>query len=189
MPTTYGPQSLPYPLPSDAPDVPGAILSLLQVMQVGGALPFSTYALLTASGNGFQGQLASVNADTTAALNGIYMSNGSGWQLIGGRRNLVSPSMGSGYSAGLGQITQRGTLVTFNFQFIKSTSIAAGDTVFTLPANSRPPSTQLLLGATTTGGQGGAMTFLVSTAGVVTVNSTQATGSLVGWVVGSFENA
>ena len=188
MPTTYGPQSLPYPLPSDAPDVPGAILSLLQVMQVGGALPFSTYALLTASGNGFQGQLASVNADTTTTLNGIYMSNGSGWQLIGGRRVAITPSMGSGYTGALGQITQRGTLVTLNFQFTKGSAFATGDTVLTLPAGSRPPSAVLLTGAATTGGATGPMSFLVATTGVVTINSV-ATTATTGWITGAFENA
>lgn len=187
MPTTYGPQGLPYPFPSDAPDGPGAFLSLLQAQQVGGALPFSTYAALTATGNGFQGQLATVNADTTLWRNGIYMSNGSGWELIGGRRNVITPSMGTSYTAALGQITQRGSLVTMNFQFTKSSAFASGDTVFTLPVGSRPPSSVLVTGAAVTGGATGPMSFLVATTGVVTVSAV-ATSATTGWITGAFEN-
>ena len=129
-----------------------------------------------------------MNADTTAALNGIYMSNGSGWQLIGGRRVPITPTMGSGYSSGLGQITQRGTQITLNFQFAKGTAFAVNDTVLTLPAGARPPSTVVVLGAATTGVATGPMSFLVSTAGAVTVNSVS-TSATSGWIAGEFENA
>lgn len=190
MPSTTGPQSLPYPLPSDAPDVPGAFLSLLQTMQVGGAYPYTTYAALTGAGNGFNGQLATVSADSTAWRNGIYMSNGSGWSLVGGLRNTVAPSMGSNYALGVGQVFQRGTQVTLNIQVVKSGSaIAVNDTVFTLPVGSRPPSLVLATGGTTTGGQQGPITYQISTAGVVTVNSVAAASAATAWVTGVFENA
>lgn len=189
MPSISGPQSLPYPLPSDAPDGPGAFLSLLQTMQVGGAYPYTTYSAMNAAGNGFNGQLATVNADSTAWRNGIYMSNGSGWALVGGLRNAITPSMGSGYTLGVGQIYQRGTQMTLNIQVIKGSAIGAGDTVFTLPSGSRPPSLVFATGGTTTGGQQGPITFQISTAGVVSVNSVSAGSATTAWVTGVFENA
>lgn len=189
MPSISGPQSLPYPLPSDAPDGPGAFLSLLQAMQVGGAYPYPTYTALTAAGNGYNGQLATVNADTTLWRNGIYMSNGSGWSLIGGLRNAVTPSMGSGYTLGLGQIYQRGTQVTLNIQVTKGSSITVGDTLFTLPTGSRPPSLVFATGGTTTGSNQGPITYQISTSGVVSVNSVAFTSASTAWVTGVFENA
>lgn len=81
---TFGPEGLPYPNTSDAPDGPGAFLALLQAMSVGGAKVYASQSALTASGTGFAGQLAVVTSDSTAAFNGVYVSNGSAWTLLTG---------------------------------------------------------------------------------------------------------
>ncbi|WP_434315830.1 hypothetical protein [Leifsonia sp. P73] len=84
--TTFGPEALPYPQPSDAPDGPGAFLALIQKLVLGGVQQFGTYAALPtpnpSAGVGFGGQLAIVTADPNPGLNGIYESNGTAWSLI-----------------------------------------------------------------------------------------------------------
>lgn len=86
MSATSGPESLPYPQPTDQPDGPGAFLALIQKLVVGGIQQFNSYSALPtpnpASGVGFVGQLANVTADPNPGLNGIYLSNGTAWSLI-----------------------------------------------------------------------------------------------------------
>lgn len=81
MSATFGPEALPYPQPSDAPDGPGAFLSLIQRMQVGGMQVFDLYANMTAAlGNGYVRQLAYVYGDT-GANNGFWLSDGTTWSI------------------------------------------------------------------------------------------------------------
>lgn len=107
MPTTSGVEALPLPQASDAPDGPGAFLSLIQAMQTGGAWVYPTLAgaggLNTVQGK-YPLQLAIVNADTPAK-NGYYYWNGTSntWvqlPLLTAGSTLVAPSSvaGSGVS-------------------------------------------------------------------------------------------
>jgi hypothetical protein len=96
MPTPYGPQAIPYPQPSEAPDGPGAFLALLQKMDVGGIIPYTTFASLPATG--FLGQHATVTSD--ANNNGDYWWNGSGWVRPGAQRLFLGTFADTSYSNG-----------------------------------------------------------------------------------------
>lgn len=72
MPTNYGPEVLPYPQPTEAPDGPGAFLALLQAMQTGGPWVYGTLTQLQAVTGKYALQMAVVNADPTIAKNGFY---------------------------------------------------------------------------------------------------------------------
>lgn len=186
MPTTFGPEALPYPQPTDAPDGPGAFLALLQKLVVGGAIPYDTYANMTAGlGTGYNGQLSIVYNDTTK--NGVYWSNGSAWSLMTGPRQSGTPIPGTNYSIGLGQVTLRGTQVTANLQFTKSSAMVAGDTAGTLPVGFRPPSLVVAAGFTTTGANVGTVQFQIASTGVVTISYVQAAAANAAWLSVVFE--
>ena len=87
MPVNFGPELLPYPQTSDAPDGPGAFLALLQKMVVGGIIPYTTYALMAAPA-GFLGEHRTVTSDPDAALNGDYVLLASGWAPVNGSRGI-----------------------------------------------------------------------------------------------------
>lgn len=82
MPTTSGVESLPLPQSSDAPDGPGAFLSLIQAMQTGGPWAQATLTALQALTGKYHLQLAVVNADPTPAKNGFYYWNANTTQWV-----------------------------------------------------------------------------------------------------------
>ena len=146
---TFGPQALPYPNPSDAADVPGVLLTLLQKMQVGGAIPYTSKSALDASGTGFAGQLAVVTADSTAWKNGVWESNGTAWSLIAAPRVSGTVTGNSGtpsYSAGgvtlyteNGRAYMNGLFTSTSASFTTATSYAIGN----LPSGFFPPATKI----------------------------------------------
>lgn len=78
MSATFGPDGLPYPQPSDAPDGPGAFLAFAQRLQVAAIGVFDTYANMTAAwANGRVGQLNYVYNDGFNI--GYWQSTGSSW--------------------------------------------------------------------------------------------------------------
>jgi hypothetical protein len=155
---------------------------------VSGAIPFTTYSALTGSGTGFAGQLATVTTDTSAWLNGLYVSDGTAWFLIDSKVNTVTPTAGSGFTVAGGKITQKGPTVELNQQFTKSSSIAIGDTVGTLPTGYRPTSIVVISGATTTGLNQNSASVQIATTGVITVNHVAASAATSLWISGSFKN-
>lgn len=98
MPATSGPEALPYPQASDAPDGPGAFLSLLSAMQTGGPWVYPTLIALQAVPGKYVNQLATVNADPTATLNGYYTWNGAQWVLSFGDTGWVPLTYSNGWS-------------------------------------------------------------------------------------------
>jgi len=143
---TFGPQALPYPNPSDAADVPGVLLTLLQKIQVGGAIPYTSKSALDASGTGFAGQLAVVTADSTAWKNGVWESNGSAWSLLAAPRVTGSFTGSTIYSGGgvtvyteNGRCYLGGNVTSTSASFTTGTSYALG----TLAAGFFPPATKI----------------------------------------------
>lgn len=105
MPTTSGVEALPLPQASDAPDGPGAFLSLLTAMQTGGPWVQPTLTALQALTGKYPLQLGVVNADT-AAKNGFYYWNGTTNQwvkmsLLTTGSTLIAPSSVAGTGVSL----------------------------------------------------------------------------------------
>lgn len=178
---TFGPQSLPYPNTSDAPDVPGAFLTLLQAMSVGGAKTYATQASLTASGTGYAGQLAVVTSDSTTALNGVYLSNGSAWSYLTGAPFTGTITYTGIYSAGSpapvlktrgARTGLSGVLVSTSASFVAGTAYSP----FTIPTSFAPASTQTF--ACSGNGTAVFQVAIGSTGGVSITPNTSFTGTL-----------
>lgn len=108
MSTTSGPEALPIPQPTDAPDGPGAFLALVQQMQTGGAWVYPTVLALKAVAGKYINQLAAVNGDTPAN-NGSYVWNGTTWvqvPLLNTAGALVPPASVAGTGVSLVNVGQ-----------------------------------------------------------------------------------
>lgn len=166
MSVNSGPELIPIPQPTDAPDGPGAFSALMQTMIVGGAIPYDTYANMgIAEGFGYNGQLVVIYNDTIK--NGVYWSNGSAWQLITGPRTTGTLTPGTNYSIGSGQLTLRGTQVTANIQIVKSSTLVVGEVAATLPVGFRPPVQLVVPAGSTNGGGQGFVMVTINTDGTI----------------------
>lgn len=180
---TFGPQGLPYPNASDAPDIPGAFLSLEQKIQVGGAIPFASYSALTAS-TAFQGQIATVYGDTTQ-LNGLYLSlDGSTWTRISS--SYIVPVTANTFTAGVGvnapRVLVQGRQATLYGQVAWATG-ANYSSILTIPSSALPPTmtTQRHIGYFGVGnGSSLLMGFLALNTNGTVGNQGPVTGSLPG---------
>jgi hypothetical protein len=135
MPAQYGPQKLPYPQPSEAPDGPGVILALAQGVGVGGVYPYATLSALPAAGV-FTGQYAVVTSDATVANNGLYMWSGTAWVQQTGDTGWITPALSLSWTSVAGftvQYRKFNGLVMFRGRATGGTTGVA----FTLPAGFR----------------------------------------------------
>lgn len=135
---TYGPQNLPYPQPTDAPDGPGAFLALDQAIAVGGIQPFATLTALTGYTGLFVGQRATVTADATVDNNGDYIWSGTAW--VGGVAPITS--IATGFTANAfpnsPRILRQGNRRTMYGEVV-FTSGGTYSNILTVPVADQPP--------------------------------------------------
>ena len=181
MPVNFGPELLPYPQPSDAPDGPGAFLALIQKMVVGGIIPYTTYALMAAPA-GFLGEHRTVTSDPDAALNGDYVLTGTGWKNTTedtGWTNLTLAS-GATTSGGLTPAVRRINGITWIRGRVLSSGTGA---LFTIPSGYAIG--QEARFGTMTGSSGSATNVLVvGTDGVVYTAANTIVNTVLSWPVG-----
>lgn len=133
----------------------------------GGAVHAETLAHLNLLTGWRAGAQARVFGDSTATNNGTYMWTGSAWGLPSLSGTL---SLGSGYSLSSGTLNQlrlRDGQVTLVMALDKSSTIAGGDVVATLPAGFRPPALVVAGGFSTS--SNAPLYFTIPTSGAITV--------------------